>query len=631
MPLFLSLACNAYDLARIGAARTRRAWPAFERRVQEAALLLIRPAVVLAAALTGPHATAQTSPVVGDQGVAIADAPVPRPAGRPCIAGLYADLAFDDHGDATSHAAKPREWTYTPPAQCAGPWSKVVLEADFSVTAGRQYDRTVSLWLKGVNIFYGTTQEPSAKVAPSWHVERDVTDYASLFHDAGQGRAILNNWVDATRNGVIHGSARLLFYPATADGKAARPADVAIGLVGDEGGHPVDVQSDDETLSRTVTLPRNVERVALDLVAQSQAVDEQWYMCIADADAEPTREFSLGPPDAGEPLGQCPGGNFREVAVSIDRQPAGRAPVYPWTYAGGVDPDLWRPTTDIQTLDFTPYRMDLTPFAALLDDGKPHTLAVRVRGAHKFFSLAANLLAWRDPGREALSGKLTQNTLATQPERPPQVRSHLEHGAGGVLHGEVDTLQDGHYVIAGELATSHGRVVTRIEQRASFADRQTFDHSAKDDYAQRISMHTQVTDEVRTTTRHGTVRQTHRLDYPLVLDIRKKLHANDDFTVDITLQQGYLSTQQRSEGGRASFHSALDNHLLAHSNTDFKAGGTGITGSRGQHGEQSYRFSDSLGSCYARRVQTRDQAAVAVESGQGCPSHVNHLDGRSQP
>jgi hypothetical protein len=375
---------------------------------------LLRPGAALALALSSALAAAQTLPAVGDRGVAIADAPVPHPTGTPCVAKLYTDVAFDDHGEATSRAAKPREWTYTPPTQCAGPWSKVVLKADFSVTAGRQYDRTVSLWLKGVNLFYGTTQEPSAKVSPHWHVERDVTDYASLFHDAGHGQTILNNWVDATRSGVIHGSAQLVFYPATTDSKSASPADLTIGLVGDSDGHPVDVQSGNDTLSRTLTLPRNVERIALDLIAQSQAEDEQWYMCIDDADVEPTREFSLGPPNAGDPLQQCPGGNFREVAVSIDGQPAGRAPVYPWTYTGGVDPNLWRPTPDIQTLNFTPYRMDLTPFAALLDDGKPHTVAVRVIGAHNFFSLAANLLAWRDHGREVLTGKLTQNTLAGQ-------------------------------------------------------------------------------------------------------------------------------------------------------------------------------------------------------------------------
>ncbi|MBD8873937.1 peptide-N4-asparagine amidase [Rhodanobacter sp. DHB23] len=595
----------------------------------------IRPGLALALALPAALAAAQTStpaPAAGDRGVAIADAPVPRPAGTPCVANLYADVAFDDHGESTSREAKPRDWTYTPPAQCAGPWAKVVLEADFSVDAGRQYDRTASLWLGGVNLYYGTTQEPSAKVAPHWHVERDVTDYASLFRAAGHGQVILNNWVGGKRDSVIHGSARLVFYPATSDNHLEPPADLALGLVGDSGGHPVDVQDDKQTLSRIFTLPRNVERVALDLIAQSQAVDEQWYMCIDDTDVEPTREFSLGPPNAGDPLEQCGGGNYREVAVSIDGQPAGRAPVYPWTYTGGVDPNLWRPTPDIQTLNFTPYRMDLTPFAALLDDGKPHTVAVRVLGAHDFFSLAANLLAWRDHGREVLTGKLTQNTLATQQDSlQARVQRHFEHGAGGTLHGEVDTLQDSNYVIAGELQTSRGKVATRVEHRSSFANRQRFDHPTQDTYDQRIVMRAQVLDIVASTTGSGTVQRQHRLEYPLLIDIHKQVHASGDFIADITVQQGYLGKRQRTEGDRVAFWSTLDNHLLSHSNTDFNAGGTAITGSHGQHGQQSYHFSDSLGSCYARRVETRDQAVVAVVSGQGCPNQANRLDGHSHP
>ncbi|MBD8879686.1 peptide-N(4)-(N-acetyl-beta-glucosaminyl)asparagine amidase [Rhodanobacter sp. 7MK24] len=583
---------------------------------------LIQPGLFLVLALPAAFAVAQTTtptPAVGDRGVAIADAPVPRPSGTACVVDLYANVAFDDHGESTSRDAKPREFSYTPPAQCAGSWAKVVLEADFSVDAGRQYDRTASLWLGGVNLYYGTTQEPGAKVAPHWHVERDVTDYASLFRNAGHGQVVLNNWVGGKRDSVIHGSARLVFYPAAGHTDPA-PADLAIGLVGDSGGHPVDVQDETQTLARALTLPRNVERVALDLIAQSQAVDEQWYMCIDDADVEPTREFSLGPPNAGDPLEQCGGGNYREVAVSIDGQPAGRAPVYPWTYTGGVDPNLWRPTPDIQTLNFIPYRMDLTPFAALLDDGKPHTLAVRVLGAHDFFSLAANLLVWRDHGVEVLTGKLTQNTLATQQGTlQPKVQRHFDHGTGDTLHGEVDTRQRGTYAITGELQTSRGKVVTQVAQNAGFDNDQTFDLTAQGIYHQYIRMTSRVDDDVTTTTDAGTTQKRHRLYYPLTIDIRKQVHAGGDFTADITLQQGYESARRNMEGKRVSYGSMLTNHLESHSNTDFNAGGTAITGSRGQNGLQTYSYGDSQGNCYARRVETRNQAVVAVATNQTCP------------
>lgn len=590
----------------------------------------------LAAALAVPTAASFAQapgavPAAGDRGVAIADAAVPRPAGTSCVVSLYADVAFDAHGDPTSRAAAPHPWRYAPPAQCPGPWAKVVLEADFSVNAGRQYDRTASLWLQGVNLYFGSTQEPGAKVAPRWHVERDLSDYASLFRRAGEGQTVLNNWVDAKYTGVIRGSARLLFYPAAAGDAATPPADLVVGLVGDRDGHPVEVQDEQATLARTITLPRNAERVVLDLIAQSQAVDEQWFMCIDDADLEPTREFALGPPNAGQPLEQCGNGNYREVAVSIDGQPAGRAPVYPWIYTGGVDPHLWRPTPGIQTLNFVPYRMDLTPFAGLLDDGKPHAVAMRVLGAHDFFNLAGNLLVWRDHGRDVLSGSVTQNTLATQQTRlQPRITRHFEHGAKGTRHGAVDTLQDSDYVIAGELQTSHGKLLTRVEHRSSFANRQQFEHPDATSYRQVIDQRTQTTDTVSTSSGGKTVQRQHRLDYPLRIAVDKQVHAGGDFTADIALQQGYRSERQHQDGARMVFWSKLDNRLASHSNTDFNAGGTAITGSRDQHGEQSWRFDDALGSCYQRRVQTRDETVLAVDSGQGCPNQANHLDGRSR-
>ena len=56
-----------------------------------------------------------------------------------------------------------------------------------SAEARRQYDRTATLWLGGVNLYFGTTQEPSATVSPHWHVERDLTDYSALLRQSGQG------------------------------------------------------------------------------------------------------------------------------------------------------------------------------------------------------------------------------------------------------------------------------------------------------------------------------------------------------------------------------------------------------------------------------------------------------------
>src|SRR5262249_57536358 len=109
--------------------------------------------------------------------------PVPRPRTTPCVVPLFEDVAFADFS--------PMAFAYAPPAACPGPWAKVVFQADFSVTAGRQFDRTANIWIGGANVYFGTTAEPSRMVSPSWHVERDLTDYSALFASAQPGEVDL--------------------------------------------------------------------------------------------------------------------------------------------------------------------------------------------------------------------------------------------------------------------------------------------------------------------------------------------------------------------------------------------------------------------------------------------------------
>ncbi len=90
--------------------------------------------------------------------------------------------------------------------------------ADFTVTEGRQFDRTAAFYSGHANIYYGTTEEPSSTVSPSWHVERDVTDLSALFKTAQTGEADLGNFVGTSGGvaytGLIYANAALEFYPA---------------------------------------------------------------------------------------------------------------------------------------------------------------------------------------------------------------------------------------------------------------------------------------------------------------------------------------------------------------------------------------------------------------------------------
>lgn len=543
----------------------------------------------------------------GSSNVASADPAVPRPPGKPCVVQLFQDDTFDDFGT--------RPFSYAPPAGCGTHWAKVVLEADFSVSAGVQYDRTASVWLGGVNLYFGTTAEPSANVAPGWHVERDLTDYSALLRQAGQGQAILWNLVDDTYTGVIHGSAKLLFYPASILAPAQQVPDAVYPLGSDPVSSPAELDDPASQLAKTLTLPRNVERAYLDVFAQSQNADEFWYTCVPDPYASEVQE--------------CGGGNFREAEVSIDGQPAGVAPVYPWIYTGGIDPYLWRPVTGVQTLNFLPYRVDLTPFAGELSDGAPHTVAVSVAGAAHYFSATASLLVYLDPHARQVTGKLTRNTLAGQPPTPT-IGDTLKTDAAGHVSGDITTTLSRHFVIEGYADTSHGRVQTTVDQTVAFADTQGF---TLDDTTYR-----QVTDQLTsmdgTSTRRigGFVTDQYRqhLRYPLHLDYNEQVAADGGIGVATTVRQGYRQRTAQRLGGITLYAAAVDNTVEAADTLNYDKD-QHYVGHSGQHGAQSFAFHDSLGGCYRDRVDSADGAVTGDAGGKGCPGGRNRVEWFTHP
>ncbi|HEX8894310.1 MAG TPA: peptide-N4-asparagine amidase, partial [Terriglobales bacterium] len=81
----------------------------------------------------------------------------------------------------------------------------MVFEADWSVYAGRQFDRTAEVWVGGTNVYFGTTAEPSRMVERSWHVESNLTEYTPLFAIPQQGRVDLGNLVNQTYTSHLHG------------------------------------------------------------------------------------------------------------------------------------------------------------------------------------------------------------------------------------------------------------------------------------------------------------------------------------------------------------------------------------------------------------------------------------------
>lgn len=578
----------------------------------------------------GFHAAMATPLELGSRVLASAEPPVSRPAGKPCRVTLFSHEAFDEHGNASSMAAHPHHFSFAPPKGCEGGWSKVVLEADFSVPAGRQYDRTVALWMGGVNLYFGTTIEPEPDVAQHWYVERDLTDYAALFRQNHAGQMILNNWVSPTTNSSIYAGARLVFYPAVAAQAARAVADRVYALDSDPRGAQTQLERPGDSLSRQITFPRNVERAYLDVIAQSQAHDERWYTCVDHAYLERTRDYSL------ESFEACDGGSLRGVEVLVDGKPAGLAPVYPWIFTGGVAPHLWLPTPAIQTSNFIPARVDLTPFAGLFDDGKPHTVAVRVLGTDHFFNVAANLLVYRDPHASQLQGELTQDTLAAQQPAGLSVRDTLHADVTGRIVGKIDTDQVQSYVIVGRLSTPRGSLDTTVRYTGEFHNHQKFRRPGDKRYDETIDQLGKMSLTVRRTL-DGRPLDGYTIQQrdPLYLSSRKVLVTQgQDFTAEVAMKQGHRIEIRRTATRGAAYHAVLDESLSARDHADGKTIPDPLDSSSfpyGEAGSEQASFADSIGSCYRVAIQSRNERLTAISEGAGCPGKANHLDSRSRP
>jgi Peptide N-acetyl-beta-D-glucosaminyl asparaginase amidase A len=570
-----------------------------------------RIAYVFAAFFAVWNTSSLADPVIGSPNVAIADPTIPPPYTTPCTVVLFANQQFADF------STKP--FTFTPPADCPGPWQKVVLQADYNVTMGVQFDRTAEIWLGGAIVYFGTTQEPSAVVAPSWHIERDVTDYSALLSESQTGHATLGNIVDTTYTGVIFGSASLLFYPLapTVTDHPPRP-DVVLPISGSADGSTADLSDVAHPLAVTfLDLPTNIERVFLDVYAQSQGNEEFWYFNLPD-DIAPIFE------DGGNTA-------FREVEVSIDDQPAGVAPIFPWIYTGGVDPLLWRPTPGVQTLAFEPYRVDLTPFAGLLDDGKSHTIAIDVFNRLDHFSTAANLLLYLDHGTDVVTGSVTTNTLTAAPTVDVDDNVSTVMTPDGTLvsaSGTVTVTSNRQFTIAGSLNTSHGVVTTQIQQNIAFSNTQ--DLSTDDSHYKQNAKQLTTLDSITTRTTGKTVAIIHeQRSYPLTFNFSDGLDDAGNETQASSVDQEFKQQIDANNLGFSIRTAKRDNHIVTSATRHYDPDGNAVA--LIANGQQDYTYNDGLGACYSREVVTgRDSLTdpstlKTVTDGVGCPAGTNQL------
>ena len=492
-----------------------------------------------------------TNRQIGTQFTVTADPLVPRPHTKSCVVPLFTNYQFALFSETTQN------FQFTPPANCSGPYYKVVLDVNFSENAGIQFDRTASVYIGNANIYFGTTPEPLSNATNAWHIERDVTDYTALFASQQQGTIVLQNCTGqdcgssfSFLNGVFTVSAKLEFYPTSGQSPAPRTPDAVLPLEQSNGSGgvnlPVLLFSPTDQLSTAFNLPKNIEAAYLDVIAQSQQVDEQWYACFPNDLANINDLFGCGNTD------------FREVEVTIDGQPAGIAPISPWVFTGFL-PDQWVPTPGVQTLDFVPYRVNLTPFAGVLSDGQPHTVALSVFNDDFYFSTAASLLLFLDKNSSEVSGAVTQNTLQNP---SPSVTENLQ--GTSTVTGTIGVSQKRKYMIAGFIDTSHGRITTSVSQEQNFSSTEAIDFDTVNFSVldQNTSMQTSVNSLTTVSSKEGNLVTAQSFSFPITVDVVLPVN-NALFGLTVATTQKYQASKLVLRNGQVEDFSFVTNSASA--------------------------------------------------------------------
>ncbi|MFD5879878.1 peptide-N4-asparagine amidase [Streptomyces yangpuensis] len=431
--------------------------------------------------------------------------PVARPATRSCQVTL-AQAQFRDF--------TPYRGTYTPPTGCgAADWSVVVLRLEGKVK-GRQYDRLGHLSLGGVEILRTSTPQPSPD-GITWSVEKDVTRYRDTLARPQPVEMLIGNVVDDTYTGVIDVTATLTFHAADPRTPVPDTPDRVLPLT-----------------APTITTPRNTERLLAEVYATGSGggCEEYWYLTTP----------------AGAPYScTADGGPHREIRISVDGRLAGIAAPFPTVWTGGwSNPFLWYVTPGPRAFDVQPVRYDLTPFAALLNDGRPHRIEVTVAGlpaGQSGWSTPTNLLLWQDEARQVVTGALTRHE-----ENAPAGHSRWTPAGPGEQH-RVDTGGDHRLTVAGYLNTSRGRVATTVTRSVHLTSAHRWTEGESHD-----ALNATWTDRESVT--HGPT--TVRTDRTYTMDGETTLGAGDRLRTVLSL--GDRADTVTLRGGRTVDVSRLD-------------------------------------------------------------------------
>ena len=264
----------------------------------------------------------------------------------------------------------------------------------------------------------------------------------------------------------------------------------------------------------------------------------------------------------------------------------------------------------MQTRQFKPYHGDLTPFAAILSNGKPHTVAISVDNADNYFQAIATFYAFQDPGSKHVTGALTRDTLTTNPN------VYLKENFAGQppsLEGTALVTSHRPYEIDGYVNTSKGKVSTAVSSTVDFGNNQIYSNESDTTGKTVVWQSTYANTQVLTQRPGGYELERTFLTFPLTVSLDLELDGTGTGTQVSAIDQKFVA--EHTIVGTNGTYASYESNEVSPTDTLDILDDEYITGNANMSSFQTYTAYDSTGLCYAQTIRAKANVLTAVVNG----------------
>ncbi|BCU67016.1 hypothetical protein HS7_04530 [Sulfolobales archaeon HS-7] len=325
----------------------------------------------------------------------------------------------------------------------SGTYSYILMNVSVSETNGTQYDRQFDIFLDGVPIFWGSTQEINNSTASV-----DMTEFENLLLQNATFEIFLPAYQDFKIGvtGIYLVNVTLYLYPG-----AVPPGlpNYFVPLPGAFGVSLLSFNPLNDMYQTMVSIPNGTYRVQMMIYTEGGGNDEFWY--------------------TNEPA-------TRSVLVYYNGYLADVVNPYETLYTGGIDLFWWKPMPSVNTLSFhNQYVAELTPLLVTGNEANITICVTNLLEAYELtgstaydWSISGVLMLWVNSSNPMVSGKLLTAKSSYMDSTPI-----LNTGINAEYYQEGGSYHL-HYISV--MQFMHGKEISNVTQSGLFSAYQTFNN-----------------------------------------------------------------------------------------------------------------------------------------------------------